>query len=351
MSHGSGEIETPAAVVDLDRLERNLARWQDHCDRVGLANRPHVKTHRSVAIARRQLELGAAGITCQKVGEAEVMADGGCTDILVSFNIVGESKLARLRTLLDRVDLTVCADDAVLLPGLSSAAAGAGRPLRVLVDCDTGLGRTGVATPEAAAELAAAIDAAEGLVFAGLFTYPAPPSAIDFFAEATSLIRSRGLEVGVVSAGGTPAMWASGELRPLVTEYRVGTYAFHDRATVAAGAAELDDVALTVHATVVSRPAPDRAVLDAGSKALTSDPGPDDGLFGAILEAPGARLVKLNEEHAYVQLGAEQLEVGQRVRVVPNHACVVANLFDELVVVGEGRKPEPWAVDARGKSS
>ena len=141
------QVETPAAVVDLDRLERNLVRWQEHCDRVGLANRPHVKTHRSVAIARRQLDLGARGITCQKLGEAEVMADAGCTDILVSYNILGESKLARLRALLDRVDLTVCADDAVLLPGLSSAAAGATRPLRVLVDCDTGLGRTGVATP------------------------------------------------------------------------------------------------------------------------------------------------------------------------------------------------------------
>jgi D-serine deaminase-like pyridoxal phosphate-dependent protein len=347
----AAEIETPAAVVDADRLERNLVRWQEYCDRVGLANRPHIKTHRSVEIARRQLELGARGITCQKLGEAEVMADGGCTDILVSFNIVGESKLARLRALLERVDLTVCADDSVLLPGLSSAAAGAARPLRVLVDCDTGLGRTGVATPEAAAALAAAIDASEGLVFAGLFTYPSPPVALDFFDEATRLIRARGLEVEVVSAGGTPAMWASGELRPLVTEYRVGTYAFHDRATVAAGAAALDDVALTVHATVVSRPAPDRAVLDAGSKALTSDPGPNDGLFGTILEVPGARIVKLNEEHAYVQLWAEQLEVGQRVRVVPNHACVVANLFDELVVVGEGREPHRWPVDARGRSS
>jgi D-serine deaminase-like pyridoxal phosphate-dependent protein len=345
------QIETPAAVVDLDRLERNLFRWQEHCDRVGLVNRPHIKTHRSVAIARRQLELGAGGITCQKLGEAEVMADGGCTDILVSFNILGESKLARLRALLDRVDLTVCADDAVLLPGLSSAAVGAARPLRVLVDCDTGLGRTGVRTPEAAAELAATIDAADGLVCAGLFTYPAPPGVVEFLSEAARLVRARGLAVEVVSAGGTPAMWSSGKLRPLVTEYRVGTYAFHDRATVAAEAATLDDVALTVHATVVSRPAPDRAILDSGSKALTSDPGPDDGLFGAILEAPGARIVKLNEEHAYVELGAEQLEVGQRVRVVPNHACVVANLFDDLVVVGEGREPERRPVDARGRSA
>jgi D-serine deaminase-like pyridoxal phosphate-dependent protein len=343
-------IDTPAAVVDADRLDRNLRRWQEHCDGVGLANRPHIKTHKSVEVARRQLELGAKGITCQKLGEAEVMADGGCTDILVSYNILGESKLARLRALLDRVDLTVCADDEVLLPGLSAAAAGAPRPLRVLVDCDTGLGRTGAQTPEAAADLAAAVDAADGLVLAGLFTYPAPPEAVTFLTEATRLIRARGLEVEVISAGGTPAMWKSGDLRPLVTEYRVGTYVFHDRATVAAGAATLDDVALTVHATVVSRPAPDRAVLDAGSKALTSDPGPGDG-FGTILEAPGARIVQLNEEHAYVRLGAEPLEVGQRVRVVPNHACVVVNLFDELVVVGEGRDPERRRVDARGRST
>ncbi len=348
-------IETPAAVVDLQRVELNLARWQEYCDRVGLANRPHIKTHRSLELARRQLALGARGITCQKLGEAEVMAGDGCSDILVSFNIVGEAKLARLRALLDRVELTVCADDAVLLPGLSAAAIGAARPLRVLVDCDTGLGRTGVATPEAAADLAVAVTATEGLVFAGLFTYPSPPDAVAFLAEAERLINARGLSVEVVSAGGTPTMWRSGELRPTVTEYRVGTYAFHDRATVAAGAATLDDVALTVHATVVSRPTADRAVLDAGSKALTSDPGPDDG-FGTIIEAPGAAIVKLNEEHAYVRLGPDQpgtgqLEVGQRVRIVPNHACVVANLYDELLVVGARGDVRRLTVDARGRSA
>ena len=145
-------------------------------------------------------------------------------------------------------------------------------------------------------------------------------------------------------------MWESDTLRPTVTEYRVGTYAFHDRATVAAGSATLDEVALTVHGTVVSRPTPTRAILDSGSKALTSDRGPDEA-FGLVLEAPHSPVVKLNEEHAYVALeGGDDLEVGQHVRVVPNHACVVVNLFDELVVTRDGRVEDAWRVAARGRS-
>lgn len=343
-------IETPAAVVDADRLERNLARWQEHCDRHELANRPHVKTHRCLEIAQRQLELGAVGITCQKLSEAETMADAGCDDILVSFNIVGAAKLERLRRLLRRVALTVSVDDAALLPGLAEAAAGASRELGVLVDCDTGLGRTGVSEPEGAADLAIAVQAHDGLRFDGFLTYPAPPRARGFLADAVARAQRRGLDPAVVSAGGTPSMWQSGKLRPTVTEYRAGTYAFHDRSTVAAGAASLADVALTVHATVVSRPAPDRAILDAGSKALTSDPGPDAG-FGIVLEASHSAVVRLSEEHAWVELADEdELELGQRVRIVPNHACVVANLFDELQVTRRGRLETTWRVAARGRS-
>jgi D-serine deaminase-like pyridoxal phosphate-dependent protein len=346
----SVEIDTPAAVVDADRLERNLTRWQEHCDRHRLANRPHVKTHRCAEIAQRQLALGAVGITCQKLTEAEAMADAGCDDILVPYNIVGPVKLERLRGLLERVALTVSADAEALLPGLAAAAVGTGRELAVLVDCDTGLGRTGVQSPAAAVELAAAVAQEDGLRFAGFITYPAPEGAEPFLSAAVEGARARGLEPGVVSAGGTPSMWESGKLRPTVTEYRVGTYAFHDRATVAAGAATLDDVALTVHATVVSRPAPGRAILDAGSKALTSDRGPDDA-FGLVLEAPRSQVVKLNEEHAYVALAdGEDLALGQRVRVVPNHACVVVNLFDELLVTSDGRLEGSWRVAARGRS-
>jgi D-serine deaminase-like pyridoxal phosphate-dependent protein len=344
------EVETPAAVVDADRLERNLSRWQEHCDRHGLANRPHVKTHRCVEIAHRQLSLGAVGITCQKLSEAETMADAGCNDILVPFNIVGAVKLGRLCDLLERVTLAVSVDDAALLPGLAQAASEASRRLGVLVDCDTGHGRTGVASPEAATDLAVAVMGHDSLRFDGFLTYPAPEGAPRFLDAAVAGARKRGLEPEVVSAGGTASMWDSGELRPTVTEYRAGNYALHDRMSIAAGAASLDDVALTVHATVVSRPARDRAILDAGSKALTSDTGPDPG-FGLVLEAPNSMIVKLAEEHAYVELSPDdELELGQRVRVVPNHACVVVNLFDDLVVTRSGTREATWPVAARGRS-
>jgi len=344
------DIETPAVVVDADRLERNLTRWQDHCDQHGLANRPHVKTHRCVEIAQRQLELGAVGITCQKLSEAEVMVDAGCDDILVPFNIVGPAKLRRLRALLERAEVTVSVDDAALLLGLAGAARGAPRELGVLVDCDTGLGRTGVATPEAAVELAVEVASRDGLRFDGFLTYPSPEGAERFLATAVAGADRRGLSAPVVSAGGTPSMWQSGELRPTVTEYRVGNYAFYDRMSIAAGAASLDDVALTVHATVVSRPAPGRAILDSGSKALTSDLGPDPG-YGLVLEAPGSTIEKLSEEHAHVVLaGEDELELGQRVRIVPNHAFVDVNLYDDLAIMRDDVLETSWRVAARGRS-
>jgi D-serine deaminase-like pyridoxal phosphate-dependent protein len=339
--------ETPAAVVDLDRLERNLARWQAECDRVGLRNRPHVKTHKCVEIAKRQIELGAVGLTCQTLFEAETMVGAGVDDVLVPVNILGASKLARLARLHEQASLTVSVDDARLLPGLAAAAGSIG-PLRVLVDCDTGLGRTGVVTPAAAAELADAVARTAGLRFEGFITYPAPPEATAFFEEAIALAAADGHGTTVVSAGGTPGMWDGGELIPPLTEYRVGTYAFHDRATIAAGSAASDDVAMTVLATVISRPAPGRAILDAGSKALTSDPGPDAG-FGSIVEAPGAVVTRLNEEHGYVALGDDgSLALGDQVHVVPNHACVVSNLFERFVVVSGGNVVAEWPI-ARGR--
>ena len=343
------ELETPAPVVDLDRLERNLSGWQERCNGLGLANRPHVKTHKCTEIARRQVALGAAGLTCQTLGEAEAMADAGMDDLLVALYVLGEQKLARLARLLERAAITVAADDARVLPGLDRAAASSGRELRVLVECDTGLGRTGVADPEAAAALAVEVAGFGSLRFAGFMTYPSPPEAVGFLARAAELAEHRGLEVETVSAGGTPAMWGADQLRPLVTEYRAGTYAFHDRATVAAGAATLEDVALTVCATVVSRPARDRAILDAGSKALSSDLSAEAG-FGLVLEAPRSTITRLNEEHGYLELAnGDDVELGAQVRIVPNHACVVSNLFAELALVRDGVLAGRWAVDARGR--
>jgi D-serine deaminase-like pyridoxal phosphate-dependent protein len=304
-----------------------------------------------VEIARLQRRLGAAGLTCQKLGEAETMVDAGFDDVLIPYNILGEQKLARLARLLERARVTVSVDDPALLPGLDGAAANSGRELHVVVECDTGLHRTGVPSPTHAADLAAEVARSSSLRFGGFLTYPAPPAARAFLAEAAQRVAERRLEVDVISAGGTPSMWSSGDLRPVVNEYRVGTYAFHDRSSVAAGAASLEEVALTVAATVVSRPTSDRAILDAGSKSLTSDRGPDPG-YGLILEAPRSKVTRLDEEHAYVELAAgENLELGQQVRVVPNHACVVSNLFDEFVVVRGAEVVGRWQVDARGRSS
>jgi D-serine deaminase-like pyridoxal phosphate-dependent protein len=275
------------------------------------------------------------------------MSEAGIENLLVATNILGDRKLARLSGLLEAATMTVVADDAGLLPGLGRAAARAGRELRVLVECDTGLQRTGVASPDEAVELAATVSASESLEFAGFLTYPAPPGALEFLARAAELALERGLDVATVSAGGTPSMWSAARLRPTVTEYRVGTYAFHDRATVAAGAAQPDEVALTVCATVVSRPARDRAILDAGSKALSSDLSTEPG-YGLVLEAPSSLLVRLNEEHGYVELApGDELELGQQVHVVPNHACVVANLFERLAVVSDGVVSATWTVERR----
>jgi D-serine deaminase-like pyridoxal phosphate-dependent protein len=239
-------------------------------------------------------------------------------------------------------------DDPAVLSGLERAAAGGGRArLRILVDCDTGNGRTGVPTPERAAELAEAVARTGSIHFAGFLTYPAPPGSRTFLARAVEACERRGLKVETVSAGGTPAMWAAGELRPTVTEYRAGTYAYHDRATVFAGAATLDDVALTVCATVISRPTRDRAIIDAGSKALSSDRSAVEG-HGLVLEAPSSRLFRLDEEHGYLELaGGDELELGRQVRIVPNHACAVSNLFAELALVREGALFGSWPVDAR----
>jgi len=333
-------------VVDVDRLDRNLRRWQEECDRLGLANRPHIKTHKSVEIARRQLELGALGLTCQKLGEAETMIDAGLDDVLIAFNLVGDRKLERLAGLMRRATVRVTFDDPALLPGLAGAARAAGEELGVLVDCDTGLGRTGVTEPARAATLAAEASRTGGLRFDGFLTYPVFAESRSFLEEAVELAD---VDVPTVSVGGTPTMWHAEELRPLVTEYRAGVYAFGDLNTIAAGVGSLDEVALTVRATVVSRPAPDRAVLDAGTKALAADRGRDGG-FGHVVEVPSSAIVKLDEEHAYLRLGGDDsLRLGQTVSVVPNHACPAVNLHDDLVAVQAGEVVDRWRVDARGK--
>jgi D-serine deaminase-like pyridoxal phosphate-dependent protein len=346
------DVDTPAVLIDLDKVEANLKRTQDYADVHGVRLRPHIKTHKLPRFAKRQIELGAIGITVQKLGEAEVMADAGISDIFLPYNIIGAAKLARLKALHDRITIRVTADSAETVAGLSAAFAGDKKPLEVLVECDTGMGRCGVQTPQAAAELARVIANAPGLSFAGLMTYPAAgkyAEAARWLAEAKTLLDEAGLPARIVSNGGTPDLWHAHEAEA-ASEHRPGTYIYMDRYQVDKGVATLDDCALTVIATVVSRPTETRAVIDAGSKALTSDTLGLTG-FGHVLGYPDAVITSLSEEHGTIDLSAsaKKPRIGEKLRIVPNHCCVVSNLFDVVNLTQGDEVVETVPVAARGR--
>jgi D-serine deaminase-like pyridoxal phosphate-dependent protein len=345
-------LDTPVATVDLDAVGRNIARMQGYCDEHGLAFRPHIKTHKLPAIAHMQLEAGAVGITCQKLGEAEVMERSGMRDILLTFPILGPAKAERLAALAGEADLAVAADSAEVARGLSPALAAAGVEVGFLVEVDTGFNRTGVQSPAAAAELAQLADSLPGVRFDGLMTYPTLPGTGEKLRAAIDEIRSRGLEVRIVSAGGTPTFFTNHEVGG-ITEVRAGTYVYGDRSCIANGAVPLDDCALRIRATVVSRPTADRGILDAGSKTLTNDPAEEaaGGGKGLIVEYPDAEIYALSEEHGHVDFSRSdpRPEVGEVVTIIPNHACGCTNMHDEVVVHRSGRMVGSWPVAARGK--
>jgi D-serine deaminase-like pyridoxal phosphate-dependent protein len=347
------EYGTPCAVIDMDRVERNITRIQAACDAAGVANRPHIKTHKSPLLAKLQIEAGAHGITCQKLGEAEVMADAGIDDILISYNLIGEEKMARLGALLRRANVKVCVDNKTVIDGLIQVPQLAERELSVLVECDTGRKRAGVETPAEAIELARELSAWPGLKFGGFLMYPTETGWDDaqrFLDEATAGLRAVGLEPGIVSTGGTPNLKNVGKLRG-ATEHRFGTYIYNDRMQVAAGVASWDDCALNIYSTVVSRAGPDRGILDAGSKTLTSDTGGGLDGHGLILEHPEARIARFAEEHGFLDLARSNTRpvVGDVVRIVPNHVCVVVNMMDEVVMVRGEEIVGVLPVAARGK--
>lgn len=346
------EYGTPCAVIDMDRVERNIARIQKACDAAGLANRPHIKTHKNPTIAKMQVAAGAKGITCQKLGEAEIMANAGIDDILISYNLLGEEKMARLGALQAKANMTVAADNSTVVAGLPKAAAASGRPLSVVVECDTGRKRAGVETPTEAIALAREIAGSKGLQFAGFLMYPTETGWADaqkFYDEALAGVRAHGLDAKIVSTGGTPNLKNLGKLKG-GTEHRFGTYIYNDRMQVAAGVASWDDCALHIYSTVVSRAAPERGILDAGSKTLTSDTGGLDG-HGLILEHPEARIARFAEEHGFLDLSRSNTRpnVGDVVRIVPNHVCVVVNMMDEVVMVRGEEIIGTLPVAARGK--
>jgi D-serine deaminase-like pyridoxal phosphate-dependent protein len=345
------DLDTPAVTVDLDKVARNINRAADYFARHAIALRPHIKTHKITAFARQQIEAGACGITCQKLGEADIMAAAGISDILLSFPIVGEAKLKRLARLAQEVRFSAVADSTEVADWLCAATDLTGSPIGILVECDVGLRRCGVPSPEQAVALAKHIAARKPAAFAGLMTYP-PKGQIGktraWLSEALAGLEACGLEAARVSVGGTPDMYRAHELG-VANEHRPGTYIYSDRFMVENGIGTFDDCALRLIATVVSRPTGDRAIIDAGSKSLSSDlSGFAD--YGRIVEYPKARLATLSEEHGHIDLSQspDKPRIGERLTLIPNHACVVSNLFDTVEAISGREHVKTLRVDARG---
>src|SRR6266851_4473577 len=325
------DLDTPAVTIRLDIMEDNIRRVQAHLAKHRIGNRPHIKTHKIPAIGKLQMQAGAMGITCQKIGEVEVFVDAGVADdILLTFNILGQAKTERLMALCRRAPgLAVVLDNEVVARGLSEAGARHGVDVRFLVECDTGFGRTGVQTPAAVFDLARLAARLPRMQFRGLMTFPnREPTTREFFERALALFKGAGMPVPVVSGGGTPALFTAQNI-PMLTEHRAGTCVFNDVMVVSSGTATWDNCAMRVRTTVVSRPTDGRAILD----------------------YPEAVVGNLSEEHGIVDLSAcaERPQVGEIVHVVPNHCCVVSNMVDELYGVRGEKVEVVWPVAARGR--
>ena len=350
------EIETPAAAVDLDRLEANLTGLQLYCDEHGIALWPHTKTHKSPEIGLRQLELGAGGLTVAKTGEAQVFAEAGAPRILVHYPPFGAAKWERLAELAGEIELTVAVDSVAPAAGLSAALQRRRAKAKVLVEMDVGLHRTGQTSAAGALELAQALSRMPALELVGFSCYPGHfhgdeatirkdlAAANEVLEETRDAFVAEGLSTERISGGSTPSRFMTHET--CVNELRAGTYALLDRED---GNAELGDCAITVEVTVISDSVPDQIVIDAGSKTFTSDDY-GDGLHGTIVGWPGATLHTLNEEHGYVDVSGldERPRVGDRLSVIPNHACGCVNMHDGLLAVRAGVVDHVIEVSARG---
>lgn len=357
------QLETPALLVDLDRFERNLNEMAALARANGVALRPHWKTHKCHEIARQQIAGGAVGGTVAKPGEAIEFLAAGFDDLVLATPVVDPRKIDRVLAAAGEAQLAVLVESE---DGARRWAAGAERAamrLDVLMDVDTGMGRTGVAPGTPALELARTIATDRHLRLRGVMTHaghayaassPEEIAAIgraegEVLVATAEAIRESGIPCPVVSVGSTPTVRHSAAV-PGVTEIRPGNYVFHDGIQVALGVVPPDRCALTVLATVTARPATDRVILDAGSKTLATDRGRGDlAGFGSLKEIPELSLEKVWEEHGLIRTpGGTELKAGDRVQVVPNHACVVVNLHDRLIAVRDDRVEAVWRVAARG---
>lgn len=357
-------LDTPALVVDLDIMDRNLSRMAGYCREHQLRLRPHTKTHKIPELAKRQLASGATGITVAKLGEAEVMLNAGITDMLIAYPIVGPGKTTRLARLAEQANITVSLDSEEVARGLSEATTREGTKIGVLLELDVGFERCGLSNEGDVLALARKIAELRGLEFRGLMFFPghfgvAPDERAamrmqvnDFLKRTLEVLSDAGLPASIVSGGSTPTAY-EGSLFYGVNEVRPGTYIFNDRNTVAIAACTLDDCALSVLVTVVSTAVSGHAVVDGGSKTFSYDrfQGGDGRGFGIVKEDPDAEIERFSEEHGHlnIQRSEHRYRVGERLSVIPNHVCTTVNMHDEIYGVRGERVEEIWRVEGRGK--
>jgi D-serine deaminase-like pyridoxal phosphate-dependent protein len=347
------ELDTPVLVVDLDALEENLDRYQAYFREHRIGLRPHIKTHKTLAIAHMQMARGAIGLTCQKLGEAEVMAAGGITsDLLVPYNILGAQKLDRLTALARQARMTVAADSEETVRGVSEAASRDSVTVGVIIEVETGANRTGVPSPRHALELGQVIDRLPGIELRGIMGFPTPPECRPVIQETLALFERAGLPAPIVSGGSTKSA-TEAHLIPELTEYRSGEYIVGGYGHLVQGRHTVAQCALRVIATVVSRPVDGRAILDGGSKTFSASLMKTDWgeSMGYLVEYPEARFYGASEEHGHVDVSRceQRPEIGDRVQVLPVHPCPCVNEHDELVAVRKGRVEAIWPIYARGK--
>ena len=330
------DLDTPALYVDLDVLERNIARMQEQCRAWGVALRPHVKTHKIPEIARLQLDAGAIGITVAKVGEAEVLPGD---DVLIAYPLV-KAKLPRARQLAQTRAVKVAVDSVTVARDLHG--------IETLVEVDVGVGRTGAQSPDQAVDIARACSD-----FRGIFYWPSWLDDAGFRAACVKIeavigaLSEAGFETKIVSGGSTPGA-AKTPLIPRTTEIRPGSYVFYDASSLAAKLCVEADCALRVLTTVVSTAVPDQCVIDGGSKTFSSDATVGSGTFGCFV-GRNWTMRKLNEEHGYVEIDGSRPSVGEKIWVVPSHCCATVNLHDDIWYGRGGRVEGSWKVAARGK--
>jgi D-serine deaminase-like pyridoxal phosphate-dependent protein len=361
-------METPLVVVHYETLLRNLDRMAAFAREQGVRLRPHIKTHKMPPLAKMQEERGASGITVAKIGEAEVMAAHGCADILIAYPLIGREKIERLLALARKVRISTLVDSLAGAQALSDAFTREGMRLPIYIKIDSGLHRCGVQPGEEAVQLVRQVTALPGLHFVGLLTHAGHAYAAGdkeelqtiglwearSLLETADRLKQEGFVVQEISVGATPTVRISGSVAG-VTEIRPGNYVFNDMTQVRLGVAREEDCALRVIATVISRPENNRLVLDCGAKTLALDRGAHgvEGVsgYGKVVGHPECVIERLSEEHAVVKVPETcPLAIGDRVEIIPNHACPVVNLTDQVFVMQDGKIVDVWPVAARGQT-